>query len=42
MFMDGRTYVQMDGQTMDGRQAHRYIPRSFWSGDKKDLNLKTE
>ena len=30
MFMDERT----SGQTTDGRQAHRYIPRTFRSGDK--------
>ena len=24
MFTDGRTYVRTDGQTTDGRQAHRY------------------
>ena len=33
MFMDGR----MDRQTTDGRQAHRYIPRTFLSGDKKPM-----
>ena len=26
----------MDGQTTDGRQADRYIPRTFRSGDKKE------
>ena len=31
MFTDGR----MAGRTMDGCQAHRYIPRTFPSGDKK-------
>ena len=30
MFMDRRT----DGRT-DGPQAHRYIPRTYRSGDKK-------
>ena len=30
-----RTDVGTDGQTTDGRQAHRYIPRTFRSGDKK-------
>ena len=31
----GRTRfrLQMDGRT-DGRQGDRYIPRTFWSGDK--------
>ena len=33
MFIDGR----MDRQTTDGRQAHRYIPRTFLSGDKKPM-----
>ena len=31
MFTDGRT----DGQTEDGRQANRYIPRTFRSGDHR-------
>ena len=31
----GWTYGQTDGQTMGGRQAHRYIPQTFQSGDKK-------
>ena len=26
MFTDRRMDGRMDGQTMDGRQAHRYIP----------------
>ena len=26
----------MDGQTTDGRQAHRYIPRTFRLRDKND------
>ena len=30
-----RTDVGTDGQTTDGRQAHRYIPRAFRSGDKQ-------
>ena len=30
-------YERTDGQTTDGRQAHRYIPRTFRSGDKKDI-----
>ena len=30
MFTDGRTDVRTD----DARQAHRYIPRTFRSGDK--------
>ena len=29
------TKMFTDGQITDGRQAHRYIPRTFWSGDKK-------
>ena len=29
-----RTDVWTDVQTTDGRQAHRYIPRTFWSGIK--------
>ena len=29
-----------DGQMTDGRQAHRYIPRTFRSGDKK-LEMST-
>ena len=33
MFTDGRT----DGQTTDGRQAHRYISRAFRSGDKNEV-----
>ena len=35
---DGRTYVRTDRQTTDGRQAHRYISRTFRSGDKKAYN----
>ena len=35
MFTDGRT----SGGT-DGRQAHRYIPRTFRSGDKKGLIIQ--
>ena len=30
MFTDGRT----DGRTTNGRQAHRYIPRTLRPGDK--------
>ena len=30
-----RKYLRTDGQTTDGRQAHRYTPRTFRSGDKK-------
>ena len=36
MFTDGRTD---DGRT-DGRQAHRYIPRTFRSGDKNKRTVK--
>ena len=32
MFTDGCTD---GGQTTDGRQAHRHIPRDFRSGEKK-------
>ena len=35
MFTDGRT----DGQTTDGRQAYRYIPRTFRSGMKRDKSF---
>ena len=28
----------MDEQTTDGCQAHRYIPQTFWPGDKKLQN----
>ena len=30
-----RKCLRTDGQTTDGRQAHRYIPRTFRSGDIK-------
>ena len=33
-----RKCLQMDGWTTDGFQAHRYIPRIFWSGDKMCKN----
>ena len=29
-----RKCLRTDGQTTDGRQAHRYIHRTCWSGDK--------
>ena len=35
----GRKDGLTNGQTTDGRQAHRYIPRTFRSGDKK-LNVR--
>ena len=35
MFTDGRT----DGRTDDGRQAHRYISRTFRLGDKNDVSM---
>ena len=30
-----RKQLRSDGQTTDGHQVHRYIPRTFRSGDKK-------
>ena len=36
-----RTDRRMDGQTTDGRQAHRYIPRTFQSGDNKKIIAST-
>ena len=30
-----RQCLRTDGQTTDGRQAHRYIPRTFRSWEKK-------
>ena len=38
MFTDVRTHVRTDGQTTDGHQAHRYIPRTFRSGGKNDTS----
>ena len=43
MFTDGRTDGWADGwtdrRTEDGPQAHRYIPWTFRSGNKKETNL---
>ena len=36
-----RTDVRTDEQTMYGRLAHRYIPRTFRSGDKNGQDFST-
>ena len=36
------TKMLTDGQTTDGRQAHRYIPQTIWSGIKSNALYKHE